>query len=121
MYKGHTNAPSQPVPRPYLNIPDIIPLVNGRWGIPLLQVPVDLLATSAGGQSARAGRAGRGAGLTGSHDRDGDARKQRDICYAGPGRIGEPAGGGGLLWVGGGVLLFALAGGAGWWFKKTKG
>ncbi|MBN2002001.1 MAG: hypothetical protein JXA21_01485, partial [Anaerolineae bacterium] len=54
IYKGHTHAPEQPLKLPYLDIPDIIPLVNGRWGIPPLQVPVDLLATSAGGQSAPA-------------------------------------------------------------------
>ncbi|MBN2005699.1 MAG: hypothetical protein JXA21_20245 [Anaerolineae bacterium] len=54
IYAGHTDVPETPLQLPYLDIPDIVPLVNGRWGIPPLQLPVDLLATSAGGQSASA-------------------------------------------------------------------
>jgi len=47
-YTGTANVPSEPLELPYLDV-SAIPVFGGKWGVPPIQLDVELFATSAGG------------------------------------------------------------------------
>jgi hypothetical protein len=68
LYEGTAHIPPEPIKLPYADLSGI-PLVGGKWGVPPIQLDVNLLATSLGGVSEEAPIEGDVSLMLGSEER----------------------------------------------------
>jgi hypothetical protein len=68
IYEGTAHIPPEPIKLPYADLSGI-PLVGGKWGVPPIQLDVNLLATSLGGVSEEAPVEGDVSLMLGSEER----------------------------------------------------